>query len=169
MAPMSQKLETEFARVEEAFAAARLHPLSLRKTLLVAVLLDNYCDQAFDLLRRSPPARIFDVEDVLAFRERLRAEEPALGLIFDLCASAPGGPSLQTCAVTVPIEEYGKLSIEDYMVSLYNDNTVQRVMIVAADGSMDLAHEVLGKAMAYLSKAMAGNLTVKASHGQAKI
>lgn len=154
---MSQILEIEFARVEEAFDAARVHPLSSRKTLLVAVLLDNFCDQAFDALRRSPPARVFDAEDVLAFRERLRAEEPALGLIFDLCASAPGGPRLETRAVAVPIEEYGGLSIEDYMVSLYNANTVQRVVIAVEDGPLQLAHEVLGKAMTYLNKAFHGN------------
>ncbi|GLS19238.1 hypothetical protein GCM10007874_22550 [Labrys miyagiensis] len=156
---MLQKLEIEFARVAEALAVARAHRLSSRKTLLAAVLLDNFCDRAFEALRRSSPSRIFDAEDVLAFRERLRAEEPALGLIFDLCASAPGGPRLEIRAVAVPIEEYGRLSIEDYMVSLYNDNTVQRVVIAAGDGSMQLAHEVLGKAMAYLSKnVLAGNL-----------
>ena len=158
---MSQKLEIEFARLEEALVATRLHPLSSRKTLLAAVLLDNFCDQAFDALRRSAPARVFDAEDVLAFRERLRAQEPALGLIFDLCASAPAGPRLKTHAVAVPIEEYGGLSIEDFMVSLYNANTVQRVVLAMEDGSKQLAHEVLGKAMAYLSKSFfPGDLTV---------
>jgi hypothetical protein len=150
---MSLKLEIEFARVEEAFGAVRSHPLSSRKTLLVAVLLDNFCDQAFDALRGSQPVRVFDAEDVLGFRQRLRAEEPALGPIFDLCASQPGGPRLEIRAVAVPIEKYGTLSIEDYMVSLYNDNTVQRVVIAAQDWPILVAHEVLGKAIAYLKKA----------------
>jgi hypothetical protein len=155
---MSQKFEIEFARIQEAFVAARVHPLSSRKTLLVAVLLDNFCDRAFEALRRAPPSRVFHAEDVLAFRERLRAEEPAFGLIFDLCGSAPGGPRLEIRAVAVPIEEYGRLSIEDYMVSLYNANTVQRVVIAVEDGPIQLAHEVLDKAVAYLNKAFSQEL-----------
>lgn len=147
---MPQALADAFAQIEEAFAAARAHPLSSRKTLLVAVLVDNVCDHAFEALRWAAPARVFHAEDVLAFRARLRSEEPALGLIFDLCAAAPDGPRLETRAVAVPIEAYGRLSIEDFMVSLYNANTVQRVMIVAPGGVARLAHEVLGEAMAYL-------------------
>ena len=141
-----------FADIEAAFASARAHPLSSRKTLLVAVLLDNFCDHVFEALRWPAPDRIFAAEDVLAFREHLRQEIPALGLIFDLCAVAPGGPRLETRAVEVPIEAYGGLSIEDFMVSLYNGNTVQRVAIVLADGKMYLAHEVLGEAIEELKK-----------------
>ena len=138
------------AGIEAALAAARAHPLSSRKTLLVAVLLDNFCDQIFEALRRSASAQVFQAEDVLAFRERLRAQSPALGLIFDLCAIAPGGPRLEIRAVEVPIADYGGLSIEDFMVSLYNANTVQRVVIVSPDASQRLAHEVLGQALADL-------------------
>jgi hypothetical protein len=152
-AALPSELTETFGRIEAAFAVARAHPLSSRKTLLVAVLLDNFCDQAFEALRFAAPTRVFLAEDVLAFRERLRAEEPALGLIFDLCAGSPGGPRLETRAVRVPIEDYEKLSIEDFMVSLYNANTVQRVMIVSTDGSARLAHEVLGPALAYWRKA----------------
>ena len=138
------------AGIEAALAAARAHPLSSRKTLLVAVLLDNFCDQMFEGRRGEDAAPLFQAEDVLAFRARLRAEEPAIGLIFDLCALAPGGPRLETRAVAVPIEDYGTLSIEDFMVSLYNGNTVQRVVIAPSDGIARLAHDVLGEAIAYL-------------------
>jgi hypothetical protein len=93
---------------------------------------------------------VFLAEDVLAFRARLKQESPALGLIFDLCASpAAGGPRLETRAVEVPIAEYHRLSIEDFMVSLYNRNTVQRVVIVSADGGMRLAHEVMDEALTW--------------------
>ena len=141
-----------FADIEAAFASARAHPLSSRKTLLVAVLLDNFCDQVFEALRRPAPDRIFATDDVLAFRQRLREEIPSLGLIFDLFAAEPGSPRLETRAVEVPIEAYGGLSIEDFMVSLYNGSTVQRVTIVLADGRMHLAHEVLAEAIGGLRK-----------------
>ena len=140
------------AGIEAALAAARAHPLSSRRTLLVAVLLDNFCDQAFEALRRSAPTRVFEAEDVLAFRERLRAQSPALGLIFDLCAITPDGPRLEIRAVEVPIADYGGLSIEDFMVSLYNANTVQRIVIILPDASQRLAHEVLGQAFADLGR-----------------
>ena len=155
-AALPPDLAEGFSRIEVAFAAARAHPLSSRKTLLVAALLDNFCDQVFEALRFTAPARVFAAEDVLAFRERLRAEEPALGLVFELCAMAPDGPRLETRAVSVPIEDYEKLSIEDFMVSLYNANSVQRVMIVSPDGSARLAHEVLGAAVGYWRKGGAG-------------
>lgn len=151
--PLARDLASAFARIEAALCVARAHPLSSRKVLLVAVLLDNFCDQAFEALRGAAPAQVPFAEDVLAFREQLRVDEPALGLIFDLCALAPGGPRLVTRAIAVPIEDYCGLSIEDFMVSLYNANTVQRV-VIASDGTAGrLAHAVLDEAMAYLNEA----------------
>ena len=148
----SQALLNSLVRIEEALLAARVHPLSSRKTLLVAVLVDNFCDEIFAALRHEAPARVFFAEDVLAFRDRLGAEEPALRLVFDLCAFVPRGPRLETHAIAVPIEAYGELSIEDFMVSLYNANTVQRVVIVAEGGRASLAHEVLDDAIGYLKR-----------------
>ncbi|HTJ58758.1 MAG TPA: hypothetical protein VL418_14490, partial [Devosiaceae bacterium] len=51
--------------------------------------------------------------------------------------------------VEIPIAEYHKLPVEDYMVSLYNGNTVQRVVIRFPDGSQRLARDVLDEAVAW--------------------
>jgi hypothetical protein len=158
--PWPPELANAFAGIQEAFRIAGAHPLSSRKALLVAVLLDNFCDRAFEILRKLGSAQVFQAPDVLAFRRCLRNEEPALGLIFDLCATAPNGPRLETRTIEVAIEAYGELSIEDYMVSLYNANTVQRVVIVNEMGEFQAAHHVLHKAIMYIGTA--GPLSVTA-------
>ena len=145
--PTPPQLAQEFALIEQAQANARAHPLSTRKTLLVAVLLDNFCDEAFETLR-SQPDRVFFAVDVLAFRASVKAASPALRLVLDLCALRPGGPRLETRSVEVPLSEYARLSVEDYMVSLYNRNTVQRVLVVSGN-EVQLAHDVLGQAVAW--------------------
>ena len=48
----------------------------------------------------------------------------------------------------MPIAEYDKLDVEDFMVSLYNHHTVQRVFLVTPDGSRELVHDVLAEAIA---------------------
>ncbi|MNL47434.1 hypothetical protein D3C87_1702240 [compost metagenome] len=53
-------------------------------------------------------------------------------------------------AVEVPISAYGSLSVEDFMVSLYNDHTVQRLQIVATDGSRHDMIETLDQAIGAL-------------------
>ena len=57
---------------------------------------------------------------------------------------------LVTEAVTVPIADYGSLSIEDFMVSLYNDHTVQRLRLALPDGTRVDMLETLREAMAAL-------------------
>lgn len=118
---------------------AQAAPLSLRRVLLVAALIDAYADRLF--------AATTQAEDILVFRARLAAGSPALRLVFDLCAQRADGPRLAIEAVEVPIAEYGAFPVEDFMVSLYNDHTVQRVVLVLPDGGRRLAHEVLADAL----------------------
>jgi hypothetical protein len=110
--------------------------LSRRKAMLAAYLIDAHADRLF--AARNEPAA-----DVLVFRAGLATAYPALGLVFDLVA---GRTELVTDAVEVPITEYGKLRVEDFMVSLYNQHTVQRLRIVAGSERHD-AHEVLNDAV----------------------
>jgi hypothetical protein len=147
---MPPSLDAHFAYIEAEYADALAHPLSARQAMLVAVLLDKFADRMFFAWRVTAPEKTFHAEDVLAFRARLREHTPALGLIFDLCA-VPQRAHLVTKAIEVPIADYSKLSTADFMVSLYNKHTVQRVVLVAADGSERLAHEVIGEAMAALA------------------
>jgi len=146
---MPLSLADHFALIEAEYAEALAHPLSARRAMLVTVLLDKFADRLFYARRDTAPEKLFHAEDVLAFRARLAAAVPALGRIFSLCALAPDGPRLATKTVAVPLPDYPSLPLADFMVSLYNSNTVQRVLLVGA-GDDQLAHEVLGEAVAAL-------------------
>jgi len=120
-------------------AGAQQAPLSARKALLVAMLIDAYVDRLF--------AAQSEADDVLAFRAGLAAGSPALGLVFALAA---GRARLVTEAVEVPVAAYGALSVQDFMVSLYNEHTVQRVLLVEESEARHDAHRVLAEAAAAL-------------------
>jgi hypothetical protein len=109
--------------------------------MLVALLVDAYADRLF--VAQAKPAG-----DILAFRDELRATNAELALVLDLAA---GRAELVTEAVEVPISDYGKLSVEDFMVSLYNRHTVQRVRIATADGGRHDVHAALEQAVAVLA------------------
>lgn len=132
-----EDLAHHLAYLEAAVDEARRLMLSRKRAVLAAHLVDAYADRLF--AARGEPAA-----DVLEFRAGLAAASSALSLVFDLVA---GRAELVTEAVEVPIAEYGKLSVEDYMVSLYNHNTVQRIRIVTADGRHEDVHEVLAEAV----------------------
>ena len=104
--------------------------------MLVAALADAYVDRLF--------AADGAAEDVLAFRARIAIQSPALGYIMALCACRA---QLVTDAVAVPIADYGLLEVEDFMVSLYNDHSIQRLRLVLPDGTgLDML-EVLNQAV----------------------
>lgn len=113
--------------------------------MLVVMLIDAQVDRQF---RPSP-----DGDDILAFRTGLAAASPALALVLGLAAMRPDGPRLVVESVTIPIEDYGALSVQDFMVSLYNHHTVQRTLIALPDGSRQDAHDVLAEAMRALTVA----------------
>lgn len=116
-------------------------PLSRKKAMLAAHLIDAYADRLF--WARAEPAG-----DILEYRGGLAATHPDLGLIFALVA---GRASLVIEAVEIPLADYSKLSVADFMVSLYNQSTVQRVRIVTADDQRTDVHRVLAGAVAALA------------------
>lgn len=136
-----------FALIEEENRASLAAPLSARKAMLVVVLLDQFADRVFAAHRAQGPEKVLFAEDVLAYRAALADRSPALAAIFSLCALKPEGPVLQVVAIDVPIADYPQLPVEDYMVSLYNKNTVQRVVIASPDGRQTPAHGVLAAAL----------------------
>jgi hypothetical protein len=136
-----------FALIEEENRASLAAPLSARKAMLVVVLLDQFADRVFAAHRAQGPEKVLFAEDVLAYRAALADRSPALAAIFNLCALKPEGPVLQVVAIEVQIADYPQLPVEDYMVSLYNKNTVQRVVIALPDGRQTLAHGVLAAAL----------------------
>ena len=120
-------------------AAARAAPLSAKKAMLAVLLADAFADR---LLAAA------DADgDILASRTGLAAQSPALALVFALASMQPNGPRLLTEAVAVPIADYARLSVEDFMVSVYNGHTVQRVLIANADGGRHDVHDVLRTAL----------------------
>ena len=119
--------------------ALQAAPLSARKAMLVAALVDAYVDRLFG----ATP----DAEDILAFRAGVAAQFTALGHIMALCA---GRAHLVTEAVVVPIADFGALAVEDFMVSLYNDHSVQRLRLIRPDGSGADMLETLAEAIAAL-------------------
>ena len=138
---MNEALEPHFAALSDALAASEAAPLSAKKAMLVVLLADAYAD------RLARPGA-----DVLAFREGLAAESEALALVFELAAMRDGGARLVIEAVEVPLADYPALKVEDFMVSLYNQHSVQRVRVMLPDGGRRDVHEVLRAAVGFLQK-----------------
>lgn len=132
-------------QLDAALAAARAAPLSAKKAMLAALLLDAEIDRRFALAGSGGD------RDILAFRAEFASRSAALRLIMGLAALRPDGPRLVTEAVRVPIADYPTLGTADFMVSLYNDHTVQRVLIAMPDGSRHDMHTVLEAAAADLT------------------
>jgi hypothetical protein len=150
---MPLTLADHFALIEAEIADLDAHPLSARQTKLVMTLIDKFADRVFLDRREQHPDRVVEIagrrlEDGIAWRDFLWEQSPALRAIFDVCAIPPLA-TLETRAVEVPIPEYPRLSTADFMVSLYNRNTVQRVLLVFPDGETQLAREAIGGAMAW--------------------
>ena len=143
---MSAELAEHWSYLDAQWRAAQTAPLSRRRAYLVVYLIDAYVDRLFALSGK---------EDVLAFRAELIARNDALAIVRALAGQRNGGPRLEVQTVQVPLEQYGQLSVEDFMVSLYNDHSVPRLMIVGADGGPELAHPVLAAAIERLAQVQA--------------
>jgi hypothetical protein len=130
------KLEAHFTALEAALAAARAAPLSRKRAMLAVLLVDAAVD-----------ARCPAGDDVLAFRAGIAATHPALRLVMEVAAMRDGGPRLLLETVAVPLADAPALGVEDFMVSVYNGSSVQRVRIGGRD-----VHEVLAEAVAELRR-----------------
>lgn len=112
--------------------------------MLVAALADAFADRLFEASGD---------EDILVYRAALAGRSAELRIVFAICAATPDGPGLVTEAVEIPIADYGALPIADFMVSLYNNHSMQRVLVAWPDGTRRVAHEVLEAAVAVLRAA----------------
>ncbi len=134
--------------LEDELAAAEAAPLSRRRALLVALLADAFADRLF--------AAGMDGGDVLEWRAKLAGECAALGAVFAV-ARGDGSADLRLEAVTVAPADHDALGVEDFMVSLYNGHTVQRVILAASGGDCREAHPVLVEAVGFLASRMPEN------------
>jgi len=141
-------LEAQFAGIVEEHGHSVAAPLSLRKSLLVAVLLDHFADAVFARFR-SAPDRVLGAADVLEWRAALARRSEAVALVGELASGRHDRATWQIDTVIVPIADYARLSVPDYMVSLYNNNSVQRATIVRRDGSTVPAQDTLAAAMEF--------------------
>ena len=96
--------------------------------MLAVALVDAFVDRLFE---RS------DLSDVLEFRRRIGEAHPVLGLVMSIASHRADGPKLAIANRPVPIERYGELAVEDFMVSLYNDHSVQQ-LVVQSPGASDM-------------------------------
>lgn len=140
-------LSSHLAYLEGALRDAIAAPLSLRKARLAAALADTFPDRLFAVQRTG--------DDILQFRASLGRSSPALAAIFDLC-SGRDGVRLAVESVEVPAADYPELLVEDFMISVYNGQRVQRIVFAHADGRREDAHSVLAEAVRALAAA-AGN------------
>lgn len=125
--------------IATALAAFEASPLSRKKAMLVALLVDAQIDRRMS-------------GDPLAYRANLAYASPDLAIVMDLCAMRETSPAIVLEPVTVSAEEAGTLREADYMVSLYNSATVQRVRIAWPDGRREDALTILRQAVAALER-----------------
>jgi hypothetical protein len=127
-------LRLEQDSITTAFAALEAAPLSRKKAMLLVLLIDG----AIDAMRA-------DGGDVLAHREAVATAHPSLALVMELAAMREGGPRLTIESRDVPPTDEA-----EYMISLYNDASVSRLMIRAGD-TVNEALQLLRQAVADLS------------------
>lgn len=136
--------QTEIEQGKASFAnawTAALHavqvsgraPLSARHALHAALLINQFSDIAFTLRGTLPLLDLATARDLPRFRANLRGHEPSLGLVMALSAAGADGPRLEVRVMDVAPEEFPSLSVADLMVSLYNNGTVPRLMLVQHD------------------------------------
>ncbi|OJX48051.1 hypothetical protein [Devosia sp. 66-22] len=128
----------EHNSIHAALAALEAAPLSRKKAMLLVLLLDEATGAGAD--------------DPLARRAELAAAHPALATVMDLAAMRETGPRLVLEPVAVDAAEAAVLREADYMVSLYNGATVQRLRIAWADARRADALDLLRRAAAALER-----------------
>lgn len=128
----------EHASIHAALAALEAAPLSRKKAMLLVLLLDEAIGAGAD--------------DPLARRAELAAAHPALATVIDLAAMHETGPRLVLEPVAVDAAQAAALREADYMVSLYNGATVQRLRIAWADARRADALDLLRQAAAALER-----------------
>ena len=134
---MEKSKQIERFSIAVALSEFESAPLSRKKAMLVVLLLDAAIGES--------------AEDPLAHR-RAATNDPALAVVMDIAAMREGGVRLVLEPVGVTPAEAGVLREADYMVSLYNGATVQRVRVAWPDGRRADALALLRQAAAALER-----------------
>jgi hypothetical protein len=136
------RLSVNLTHLREALALSDEAPLSVRRAMLVVMLLDTLVDE---LASR-------DGQDPLEVRGEISHHWPDLRLVLEIAAHRADGPGLVVEEVEVPLTEYAALSTAEFMISLYNEHTVPRLVVALPDGTRTDARAVLHGAVAALER-----------------
>ena len=134
--------------LHEAVQAYREAPLSRRKAMRAVVLIDGLLEKILE------SGAVGD--DLLEARRAITAKWPSLAVIMDLAAVERDGPSLVVMEQEVRLEQYQQLAVEDFMVSLYNNHRVQRLVVTRGGVAPISLEQLLDKALEELSTLDAG-------------
>jgi hypothetical protein len=137
------RLEPHFNYLRAAIAEARAAPLAIRKARLAIALLDAYVDRLY-------AADTSRAEDILTFRTGLSHTSPSLALLLAVAEQKPGAPQLHLETAPLSPSDYSHLSEAEFMVSLYNDATMPKLLIIAPDNASFDAHSVLQDAFEHI-------------------
>jgi hypothetical protein len=129
--------------LEEAWAASSASPLSVRKAMLVVALIDSYVDRLFGDSGE---------EDVLEFRRQVASDCPTLGLVMDIAGHQVAAPTMVLSSRAVPLDRYDSLVLEDFMISVYNDHTVQELVVRGAGTPEQAALTMIERAFLEVGK-----------------
>lgn len=142
MTGMRARLSVNLTHLREALALSDEAPLSMRRAMLVVLLLDTLVEE---LASR-------DGQDPLKVRGTIAHRSPDLRLVLEIAAHRGGGPGLVVEEVGVPLTEYETLSTAEFMISLYNEHTVPRLLVALTDGTRTDARAVLHGAVAAVER-----------------
>ena len=146
------RLAAHWQLTEQSVAASQGARLSLRKAWLAAMLLDHLPDRLWEAGQAENRLSPGGATDLPAYRATLRTRLPALAAIFDLTAMQPDSPRLELRSVAVPAESVSTLPVEDFMISLYNHNQIQQLLLTQPNGTRQPAHEALAEALRCLGE-----------------
>jgi hypothetical protein len=129
--------------LRDAVQTSREAPLSRRKAMRAVVLIDGLLDKI------SESGAVGD--DLPEARRAIAAKWPSLAVIMDLAGVERDGPSLVVMEQEVPLKRYQDLAVEDFMVSLYNNHCVQRLVVIGAAMAPIPMEHLLDKALEELT------------------
>jgi hypothetical protein len=128
--------------LREALAHSDEAPLSVRRAMLVVMLVDALVDELGGRVG----------EDPLRARAAIAHLSSELALVLEIAAHRGGGPRLVVEEVEVPLVHFETLATAEFMVSLYNEHTVSRLLVAIPDGTRQDARPVLHAAVAAVER-----------------
>ncbi len=139
---MSIGLKAYFALVLDEADASLHAPLSTRRAISAAAILNVLPDRVFETYRLTDPYKVWHAQDLPEYRARLEAECEDLAILHAMCRFDADAPKLERKIIAVGDEEAKKLALGDFMISLYNGLSVHAILVHTHDNT-DLRFDAL--------------------------